>query len=299
MWLGPLSDVRGSAHSDSQVRARTMNDYRIQSGYYSLGESRTEYLRLAEQADIWATATYAVLERAGLRSGMHVLDVGCGTGTTMRMMADVVGSTGLVCGIDRNAVSGTMSLQRLRSEGPDIFSFIEADITKLEAVEGVPFDLVFARLLLIHLADPVTVLKRLWKWVKPGGSLAIMDYDTVPLRPIPNQPTVERAIQLIRQLHIAAGMDFEIGTHMPWLFARADIGMPDACEVTGLVIPAKLGLRQIRGVLAGVREAVIGLGVASAPLMDALDADLLALEDSREFMLRSADLTATIKRKTL
>lgn len=276
-----------------------MSDYRIQSGHYTLGQSPAESLRLAGQADAWATATHRILERAQLRTGMHVLDVGSGTGAVMRLMADIVGATGRVTGIDRNSTLGTASLERLRSDGPNVFSFIEADVTKVEAVEGSPFDLVFARLLLTHLADPVMVLKRFWRWVKPGGSLVIMDYDLHPLRSVPTQPTVERAIQLVRQFYAAAGMDPQIGTYMPSLFARADIGPPDACEVAGLIIPAKLGLGQLRGVLTAVREAAIKLGVASARLMEVLDADLLALEDSREFMIRSADLAGTIKCKHL
>jgi SAM-dependent methyltransferase len=276
-----------------------MSDYRIQDGHYVLGESPTEYPRLAGQADVWATATYRILERAGLRAGIHVLDVGCGTGAVMRMLADIIGPTGRVTGIDRNAALGSATLARLQSEGPEVFSFIEADVTKIDAIEGAPFDLVFARLLLAHLADPVAVLRRFWRWVKPGGTLVIMDYDMLPLRSVPTQPTAERAIQLLRQFFVAAGMDVETGTRMPTLFAKADIGLPDACEVAGLIVPAKLGLGQIRGILHAVRESSIKLGVASARLIDALDADLLFLEDSREFLIRTADLTGTIKRKPL
>lgn len=41
-----------------------------------------------------------LLVRAGLRRGLHVLDIGCGSGGTLMMVADQVGSDGAVSGID-------------------------------------------------------------------------------------------------------------------------------------------------------------------------------------------------------
>src|SRR5215470_14893512 len=57
-----------------------------------------EYQRLCDQARMWQGATAEVLHRVGLGLGMSCLDVGCGPGAVMRLMADRVGAEGRVVG---------------------------------------------------------------------------------------------------------------------------------------------------------------------------------------------------------
>jgi ubiquinone/menaquinone biosynthesis C-methylase UbiE len=47
---------------------------------YPLGYSNIELQRLIRQSEFYAKFTEDVLRRAGLKSGMRVLDVGCGAG---------------------------------------------------------------------------------------------------------------------------------------------------------------------------------------------------------------------------
>ncbi|WP_352610661.1 methyltransferase domain-containing protein [Mesorhizobium sp. M0239] len=67
------------------------------------GHSERELKRLATQATLVDPLTRDYLRRAGLRAGMHVLDVGSGAGDVAFLAADVVGPTGLVIGSDRSA----------------------------------------------------------------------------------------------------------------------------------------------------------------------------------------------------
>jgi ubiquinone/menaquinone biosynthesis C-methylase UbiE len=46
-----------------------------------------------------------------------------------------------------------------------------------QAFPGHPFDLVYARLLLSHMHDPVAMLGKLAAWTRPGGQLLVQDYD--------------------------------------------------------------------------------------------------------------------------
>jgi SAM-dependent methyltransferase len=66
--------------------------------------------------------------------------------------------------------------------GPERFAFVEidveaADVTAAQAFPGSPFDLVYARLLLHHLREPVAMLRKLAAWVRPGGLVVVQDYD--------------------------------------------------------------------------------------------------------------------------
>ena len=276
-----------------------MGDYRIASGDYVLGHSAAENQRLAAQADSWASETRSALARVGLSSGMSALDVGCGTGATMRLMADAVGPGGAVTGMDRDGQVVAAALEKLRHDGPDIFRFIEADLSKIDHIDGAPFDLVFARFLLFHMRDPVAVLARLWSWVKPGGTLLVMDYDMLPMRMFPSRPAYERARLLTHQIWTASGVDIEVGSRMPSLFVQAGIGVPDACMVAGHIETTEIGVARLRSALSSLRDAAIALAVATASTMDAVQAELADLQRSDALFIRRPDLISTSKRKSL
>ncbi|MGZ5915177.1 MAG: class I SAM-dependent methyltransferase, partial [Hyphomicrobium sp.] len=116
-----------------------------------------EYQRLRDQALMWQGATEQVLDRIGLSAGMSVLDVGSGPGAVMRLMGDRIGAEGSVTGIDIDAGLGAQALSALRAEGGAKFAQIDANVLDLETVPGAPFDLVFCRLFLMHMQEPVAV----------------------------------------------------------------------------------------------------------------------------------------------
>ena len=89
--------------------------------------SRTseEYERLRRQSELLESITGSVLNRVGLSTGMSCLDLGCGPGEVMRLMAQRVGPTGRVVGIDVDAKLGRETLSVLKSKGYQQCSFIE------------------------------------------------------------------------------------------------------------------------------------------------------------------------------
>src|SRR5262245_60561954 len=110
-----------------------------------------EYQRLRDQAAMWESATCAVLDQIGLAPGMSCLNVGPGPGPFRRLMADRVGPQGRVTGIEIDAALGKEALAHLRKEGGARFELINADLVSLDAIADAPFDLVFCRLLLMHM----------------------------------------------------------------------------------------------------------------------------------------------------
>lgn len=268
---------------------------RIDDGYV-LGRNEDEYRRLLVQAEIWAPATRSALQRAGLSSGMRVLDVGCGPGSVMRLMAERVGNEGRVTGIDVDAALGAQALSHLRAAGPDIFDFVAADIAAPTQIDEQQFDFVFARLVLLHAADPLSMLDRLWRWVRPGGVMLVMDYDMTGIRTLPAQPLVQEGIDLVRRLFTALGRDVQIGSHMPALMRQAGVGSPDGCDVWSHVIPNSAGVSSVRAVLASLRQAAIAGGHVDAPTLDRLEAGLACIP-ADQFHVRHADMVATWKRK--
>ncbi len=94
----------------------------------------------------------------------------------MRLLAELVGSGGQVTGLDSDGQLGREGLGVLQATlpGPERFAFVEidveaADVTAAQAFPGYPFDVVYARLLLHHLREPVAMLRKLAAWARPGG----------------------------------------------------------------------------------------------------------------------------------
>jgi ubiquinone/menaquinone biosynthesis C-methylase UbiE len=68
---------------------------------YALGHSDPEIERLQIQAKCLEGVTRRLVFDSGIRRGMRVLDLGCGVGDVSMLIAETVGPTGAVVGIDR------------------------------------------------------------------------------------------------------------------------------------------------------------------------------------------------------
>ena len=96
-----------------------------QGSPYVMGRTSEEYERLRKQALTIEPITSAVLDRVGLSAGMSCLDVGCGPGEAMRLMADRVGASGKVVGLDVDGKLGREAATILNSRGYTQCTFIE------------------------------------------------------------------------------------------------------------------------------------------------------------------------------
>jgi len=140
------------------------------NGEYILGRTSAEYERLHIQALKWEPITLRVLLQAGLKPGMHCLDAGCGTGDVMRLMGNIVTKTGSVTGFDIDKNIGEEALTILNNLNSSNYSFEKIDITTSDPEPG-RYDFIFARFLLVHMTDPHSIIKKLFKGVKDGGTL--------------------------------------------------------------------------------------------------------------------------------
>jgi ubiquinone/menaquinone biosynthesis C-methylase UbiE len=116
----------------------------------------------------------AVFGPLDLRPGLRLLDVGCGTGDYLRVMAPLV-APGEAIGIDLR--SELVKLAELRSlpEHPNL-SFKVGDVYDLPFADA-SFERVTATQVMIHLSQPWEAISELRRVLVPGGRLGIAEWD--------------------------------------------------------------------------------------------------------------------------
>jgi ubiquinone/menaquinone biosynthesis C-methylase UbiE len=146
-----------------------------------------------------------------LQPGMTVLDVGCGSGAITRGIAEAVGPSGRVVGIDIN--EELLAVALASHGGPSNLVFEIADVTR-HGYRG-EFDIVTAARVLQWLADPLAALSRMVAAAKPGGQVLVLDYNHARARwtPDPSEPFAV-FYEAFLTWRAQAGMDNEIADHL-------------------------------------------------------------------------------------
>jgi SAM-dependent methyltransferase len=109
-----------------------------------------------------------------VKPGERVLEVGCGSGVVLRDLAPMVGPRGEVVGVDPSA-HAVAAARTLCRESPRI-RVRAADGTALPFRSG-RFDAAIAVTVVLHVAEPETLVRELARVVRPGGRVGLQDQD--------------------------------------------------------------------------------------------------------------------------
>jgi ubiquinone/menaquinone biosynthesis C-methylase UbiE len=130
-----------------------------------------EIARLELQGRVLAPFTRMIWAGVGIRSGMRVLDLGCGPGDSTFVAADLVGPGGSVVGVDHSPDALARARYRAAQRGLAQVQFIEGDIH--DPAPGGPYDAIVERLTLWLVPDPAEVLRRQATVLRPGGLIIV------------------------------------------------------------------------------------------------------------------------------
>lgn len=125
-----------------------------------------ERVRLSMLAKTLDPGTFRLLDRVGVEAGMHVLEVGAGTGSVSAWLAERVGAGGRVMSTDIDL--------RFHAEMPSNVIVRQHDAARDRLPSG-HFHLVHARAVVQHIGERQEVMARLVDALRPGGAMVIED----------------------------------------------------------------------------------------------------------------------------
>ena len=111
-----------------------------------------------------------LLARSAVRPGEKVLEVGCGTGAATVPLAEAVGETGEVVGIDISEPMLTAARQRISQRDRRNISLLHGD-AQVYSFPPDRYDLIASRFGVMFFADPVMAFRNLLGATRPGGRL--------------------------------------------------------------------------------------------------------------------------------
>jgi ubiquinone/menaquinone biosynthesis C-methylase UbiE len=127
--------------------------------------------RQQAQDTLLAPVTDILIDRAKAKTGERLIDVGCGCGDTSIALAQRVGPTGHVTGIDISAPMLARARQRVAAGAP--VDFLLADATVYPFASG-DFDLLVSRFGVMFFAEPAISFANLRKALRPSGRLTFV-----------------------------------------------------------------------------------------------------------------------------
>jgi ubiquinone/menaquinone biosynthesis C-methylase UbiE len=135
-----------------------------------------ERLARYEQMFVWRPQQMQLLEPAGIAPGHRVVDLGCGPGFLSLAVADIVGPSGTVHGVDINARFVGDATERAKERGVTHAKFHHvADATLPLASRSI--DRVIAKNVLEYVPDLHATLAEAVRVLAPGGRLHAIDSD--------------------------------------------------------------------------------------------------------------------------
>ena len=246
---------------------------------YQLGSNAAELERLDMQGRVLAPATRTILETAGVRRGMRVLDLGSGAGDVAFVAAELIGSTGEVIGVDQSADSVARATARTAERRLSHVRFVVGDIHD-QAPDG-PFDAIICRLVLMYVPDPATVIRTQAAGLRAGGVIAPIEFDLHSARSLPTTPLVTQALSWLAESFTRSGIDPALGPRL-WEVLQAagvnPLGMigvqphlgpedPDGAAILGGIVRTALPLIEHTGVATATQ---VGADTVQTRLADEL-----------------------------
>jgi SAM-dependent methyltransferase len=250
--------------------------------------------RFAAFTELFDPSTFAHMDQLGIAPGWRCWEVGAGGDSVVRWLAGRVGTQGRVLATD-------IDVTRTRAAADGASPQVEVrahDAAHDPPPEG-QFDLVHARLVLVHIPEREKALAAMVGALRPGGWLFVEDADPA-LQPLsslevrgPAQELANRLRSGFRALMASRGVDLAYGRTLPRLLreagladVRADAAFPVAHPACARLETATIHLiadQLLEHDIATAEEIALHLDNVASGRLDLTQPPMIAAWGRRRF----------------
>ncbi len=237
---------------------------------YTIDEGNLERQQLL--AEVLNPLTLPILELIPKIPGGRCLDLGCGQGHTTRFLKDVLQPAECI-GLEYDP-----SLVEYAQSHPGNSSgvrFQQGEASKLDFADA-SFDVAFTRYLLVHLPDPVAVIREMLRVVRPGGYVVAYEPDCQAFD-IGYPPSTAPAF--IHRLFTGMFAEPQMGRKLVDSFRAAGASIAHAGAVLKMEYNASLLKRTYRLSAEAMQDAAMAKGLFTAEEYSAGIAEWKRLEN--------------------
>jgi SAM-dependent methyltransferase len=228
-------------------------------GYLLTNDAPEAMDRFTAFASLFDPSTFRHMEDLGLQPDWRCWEVGAGGTSVVQWLSERTGPGGHVLATDINVAWAT------GSPGPNV-EIRRHDVAH-DPPPDVQFDLVHARLVLVHVPERARALANMVRSLRPGGWLFIEDADPA-LQPLscleelgPDQALANRLRSGFRALMADRGADLAYGRTLPRLLRSAGLTEVGADASFPVALPACAALETATITL--IRPELVANGIAT------------------------------------
>lgn len=210
----------------TEWRFKRTQAYMSASPNYALGSTDAEHERLIRQAAMLSPLTERFLQEACIGHGQRILELGSGVGDVAMLAARLVGPSGQVVGVERDARAIARARVRVAEAGLRNVTFTQSDVCELSGDK--PFDAVVGRFILQFLPDPIATVRSLSQLVHRGGVIAFHEPCWTAILPLgAHLPLWSACAALVCESLQRSGGDTEMGLALCHIFQQAGLPTPN------------------------------------------------------------------------
>jgi SAM-dependent methyltransferase len=204
---------------------------------YVLGTHDEEIERLGLQHRVWRPTVLACWRKAGIGTGMRVVDVGAGPGYATIDLAEIVGSAGQVLAVERSRRFIEVAQHSCQLRQLSQVAFQEADIM-LEPIRADGFDAAWCRWVASFVSSPATLVRRIRAALRPGGIAIFHEYGNYATWQLASpKPMVESFVKEVMASWRAQGGDPNVAVQFPALLSEAGFSVQSVKPILFTVSP--------------------------------------------------------------
>jgi SAM-dependent methyltransferase len=234
---------------------------------YALGASDSERARLLQQGELFRTEAEALIDRIGVAPGWRTIDIGCGPLGVLDILADRVGPSATVLGLDNEPRMLELATVTRAERNLTTVDLVNADAANT-GLASESFDLVHERLVVLNLPSPGDVVAEMVRLARPGGYVVLQDLDGVSWLCHPPHLAWDRLISAFWAGWRDAGLRPDTGRRLPDMLREAGLVDVHVDAHLNVLRPGDPQHKVLLDLTGAFRERILAIGALTEAELD-------------------------------